>query len=88
MIDRLARRRGLVCVNIVRRREHVELMKQDGAIHVLDSSQAGWLEQLKVLSERLRIKIAFDSVGGELDRSIGASHDARRPNCRIWGLGR
>ncbi len=70
MIDRLSRRKGLVCVNIVRRREQVELMKKEGAIHVLDTSQDGWQEQLKVLSDRHHIGMAFDAVGGELSGQV------------------
>jgi len=70
MMERLGREWGLVSINLVRRREQVELMKTEGAVHVLDTSQSGWQEQLKVLADRHKIAIAFDAVGGELSAQV------------------
>ena len=73
MIERLSRRWGMVSINIVRRREQVELMKKEGAVHVLDSSQTGWQEQLRILADRHKTGIAFDAVGGELSDQVALS---------------
>jgi NADPH:quinone reductase-like Zn-dependent oxidoreductase len=70
MIERLARRWDLVSINIVRRPEQVESMKLGGAVHVLDSSADGFEEQLRILCERHKIRLAFDAVGGELSAHV------------------
>jgi NADPH:quinone reductase-like Zn-dependent oxidoreductase len=73
MIERLARRWQMVSINIVRRREQVELLKKNGAVHVLDSSATGFEEQLHVLSERHKIRLAFDAVGGDLTSRVASA---------------
>jgi len=84
MIERLSRRWGLHSINIVRRREHVELLKKDGAIHVLDTSQEGWPDQLKVLADRFKVGIAFDAVGGILSAQVA---DALTKGGRVVNYG-
>ena len=53
MMIRLARRRNMTCINIVRRKEQVELLEKEGAVYVLNSSEIGWEEQLQVLCQKL-----------------------------------
>lgn len=66
MIQRLAAKRGVSVVNVVRRPEQVALLEGEGAEHVLDSSAADFDERLKDLCKRLRATAAFDAVAGEL----------------------
>lgn len=66
MVAALARRRGLALVNVVRRREQVEELKQAGAEHVLDSGEPDFDERLRELCERLNVTFAFDAVAGEM----------------------
>jgi NADPH:quinone reductase-like Zn-dependent oxidoreductase len=66
MIQRLASKRGVGVVNVVRRAEQVALLEGEGAEHVLDSSAEGFDERLKELCRRLRATVAFDAVAGEL----------------------
>jgi NADPH2:quinone reductase len=66
MIIRLAARRGIDVVNIVRRPEQVELLAGMGAKYVLSSADADFNEQLRELCARLGTKFAYDAVGGEL----------------------
>jgi len=73
MMERLSRRWRMVSINIVRRREQVERLKKDGAVHVLDSSAPGFEEQLHVLSERYKIRLAFDAVGGDLTSRVASA---------------
>ena len=73
MMERLARRWRMNCINIVRRQEQVELLKKDGAVHVLDSSAPGFEEALRVLCERHGIRLAFDAVGGELTSRVASA---------------
>ncbi len=73
MIERLARRWNMVSVNVVRRREQVELLKEAGALYVLDSSAVGFEEQLHVLCDRHKVRLAFDAVGGELTAQVASA---------------
>ena len=66
MIVRLAARRNLPLVNIVRRREQVELLRQHGARHVIDSSEPDFAKRLRELCRELNVTIAFDAVAGEM----------------------
>lgn len=66
MIVRLAARRNVPLVNIVRRREQVELLQKEGASHVLDSSESDFDEQLRELCKKLHVTIGFDAVAGTM----------------------
>lgn len=70
MLARLARREGIEVLNIVRRREQVELLKTLRCPYVLDCRQEGFEDQLKVLCQRLKVRLALDAVGGELTAPI------------------
>jgi NADPH:quinone reductase len=82
MIERLARRWGLMAIHLVRRREQVELLKKEGAIHVLDTSQSDWNQELKKLCEG--VSLGFDAIGGDLTAQMA---DALRPGGRILVYG-
>jgi NADPH2:quinone reductase len=66
MVVRLAAARGLPVVNVVRRSGQVELLKAEGAEHVLDSSGEDFDARLKELCARLGATVAFDAVAGEM----------------------
>jgi NADPH:quinone reductase-like Zn-dependent oxidoreductase len=66
MIQRLAKKRGVGVVNVVRRPEQVALLEGEGAQYVLDSTADDFDERLKELCKRLRATVAFDAVAGEL----------------------
>ncbi|HEY0080437.1 MAG TPA: zinc-binding dehydrogenase [Pyrinomonadaceae bacterium] len=66
MINSLAKRRRLPLVNIVRRQEQVELLRGEGAEHVLNSTEPDFEERLRDLCRRLKVTLAFDAVAGEM----------------------
>ena len=66
MIVRLAASRGVGLINVVRRREQVELLRGEGALHVLDSSEENFDERLRELCASLRATVLFDAVAGEM----------------------
>ena len=66
MILRLAQAADVPLVNVVRRPAQVELLRELGATHILDSSEPDFQQQLTAICDRLRVTIAFDAVGGEL----------------------
>lgn len=70
MMVRLAKRFSFPLINIVRRPEQVALLRQSGAEHILDSSAAGFDEQLHDLCHKLGATIGFDAVAGELSARV------------------
>ncbi|MFN0093788.1 MAG: zinc-binding dehydrogenase [Dehalococcoidia bacterium] len=64
MLVKLCRVEGVPLVNIVRRPEHVALLKGLGAEHVLDSSATGFQGQLADACEATGATLAFDATGG------------------------
>lgn len=64
MLDRICRADGVGLVNIVRRPEHVELLRSQGAEHVCDSSADSFLDDLTDALRATGATIAFDAIGG------------------------
>jgi NADPH:quinone reductase-like Zn-dependent oxidoreductase len=57
-------------INIVRREAQVELLNSIGAENVLNSSNHGFLDELKMLSKRLRATAAFEAIAGDLTGTL------------------
>jgi len=70
MVLRLAKRFSFSLINIVRRPAQVELLRQAGAEHVLDSSAPGFDEHLQTLCHQLGATIGFDAVAGEMSARV------------------
>ncbi len=66
MINRLGQSEGIQIINIVRRKEQVELLKQQGATIVLNSSEASFDQELFDRCHHLKVRLAFDAVAGPL----------------------
>lgn len=66
MLIRLANRYGIPLINIVRKESQVELLKDIGASHVLNSSDQRFVKKLNELSHSLHARLFFDAVGGPL----------------------
>jgi NADPH2:quinone reductase len=64
MLNRLCLEEDVPLVNIVRRPEHVELLRAAGAAHVCDSSAAGFTDDLIVALRATSATLAFDAIGG------------------------
>jgi NADPH:quinone reductase-like Zn-dependent oxidoreductase len=65
MILRLGQARHIPVIHIVRRDEHVELLRSMGAEHVLNSSDAVFTDKLQQVSHQLGATLILDPVGGE-----------------------
>jgi NADPH2:quinone reductase len=79
MVIRLGRKFSLPVINVVRRAEQVELLRDMGAEHVLNSSDSGFDEQLRALCHQLGASISFDAVAGEMSgRVLRAQPDGSR----------
>lgn len=84
MVQRLCERFGLPLINIVRRDAQVELLRAQGARHVLDSSAPDFDEQLRGLARELRATMAIDAVAGEMTGRL-ASLLPRRSRVVVYG---
>lgn len=64
MLARICRDDGVPLVNIVRKPEHVELLRGQGAEHVVDSSSDSFVDDLTDALRATGATIAFDAIGG------------------------
>ena len=66
MLLRLGKQRGVPVIHIVRRQEQVDLLRDMGGEHILDSSAPDFDEQLHALTRQLDASVLFDAVAGPL----------------------
>jgi NADPH:quinone reductase-like Zn-dependent oxidoreductase len=71
MIRARARAEGVKIVNVVRRAEQAEALRQEGARHVLSTDQPDFDDRLAEACRSLRCRMAFDAVGGDLTFRLG-----------------
>lgn len=64
MLNRLCQRDGIALINIVRRAEHVEYLRSQGARFVLDSESNSFSADLVAALSETGATIAFDAIGG------------------------
>ncbi len=60
----LAKRDGIKVINIVRKTQHVSLLKSEGETEVLNSNDKNFEELLQLKAKELEADICFDAVGG------------------------
>lgn len=64
MLNRICIDDGIGLVNIVRKAEHVEMLKDSGAEHVVNSSAETFIADLTEALRTTGATIAFDAIGG------------------------
>ena len=64
MLNRICLDDGIGLVNIVRKQEHVDLLVEQGATHVVNSSADSFVEDLTDALRDTGATIAFDAIGG------------------------
>jgi len=64
MLVKICQTDGIPLVNIVRRQDHVDLLKSIGATHVCNSSDPDFMRQLTEALVETGATIAFDATGG------------------------
>lgn len=64
MLIRAAKSRGIPLINIVRKEEQIDALKELGAIHVLSSSSDSFSEELRQLAHKLEATLFLDAVTG------------------------
>src|SRR6266508_3089909 len=66
MVNRLCKSEGIQIINIVRREAQKELLKEQGAEIVLNSSDPNFSQHLWDVCQHYQSRIAFDAVAGPL----------------------
>jgi len=64
MLNKICNEDGIGLVNIVRSAEQAKLLKGIGAKHVVDSTSAGFMDELTQALVETGATIAFDAIGG------------------------
>ena len=70
MVELLCRKHGISLINIVRSQEQADNLKSNGSLHVLNSSDPLFTDQLALLSKELNASILFDPVCGDKHHSL------------------
>lgn len=71
MLIRLcAKENDVKTINLVRKAEQVEILKQIGADYVINTSDKDWQKQLKKYAHELDAKICFECIGGDIGSKI------------------
>jgi len=84
MLFRLGQHFGLTMVNVVRRPEQVELLRELGAKYVLSTHQPDFDTQLKTVCRDVNATLAFDAVAGEMTDSL-LSAMPKRSRVLVYG---
>lgn len=64
MLHRVCQADGVPLVNVVRRPEQAALLREQGAVHVCDSSEPTFASDLVAALKATQATLAFDAVGG------------------------
>jgi NADPH:quinone reductase-like Zn-dependent oxidoreductase len=80
MVNRLAQRRGLQVINIVRRDAQAETLSGLGAAHILNSEAPNFELQLRDRCRQLDARLAFDAVAGNMTARL---LNAMPPEARV-----
>ncbi len=64
MLNKICLEDGMKIVNIVRKQEHVDLLKGLGATHIVNSSDDDYMKQLRAAITETGAFLGFDPIGG------------------------
>lgn len=70
MMVKLAPSRGLTVVNLVRRKEQIDLLRELGAEQIVCTADDDWEQQLSIIIEKLEVKVAFDAIAGDMSGTL------------------
>jgi NADPH2:quinone reductase len=70
MMVRLALKKGVPLINIVRRKDQAEILYSLGAEHVLISTESGFEKRLSALAHLLKATLILDAICGEFTQKL------------------
>jgi len=76
---------GVEIINVVRRPEQADLLKELGAKHVVVTSEENWKETLQAKIQELGATVAFDAVAGIMSADI-LSCLPKGGTCFVYGV--
>lgn len=85
MVVKLGKKMGIPVISVVRRTEQVEMLKAEGAEHIVNSSAPNFETHLKQLANDLNARVLFDAVGGQMVQQL---LDAAPKNSKLYIYGR
>ena len=73
MLNKWLKILNIPLVNLVRREEQVEILKNIGAEYVINTSEEGWKQRAKELCSSLGVTIGFDAIAGDATADLANS---------------
>jgi NADPH:quinone reductase-like Zn-dependent oxidoreductase len=70
MVVKLGKKYNIPVLSVVRREEQAELLKNEGAEYVVNSSSPDFEEELKKMAHQINARVIFDAVGGSLVQKL------------------
>ena len=84
MMVKLAPSQGIQIINVVRRPEQAEILKEIGAKHIIVTADDTWKDHLKAKIKELDCKVAFDAVAGNSTGDMVAALPTHG-TCYVYG---
>ena len=66
ILNKMCLEKNIVLVNIVRRQEQVDLLKNQGAKYIVNSGSQNYKKELAEVFKKLNVMIAFDAISGHM----------------------
>ncbi|MDB4972017.1 MAG: zinc-binding dehydrogenase family oxidoreductase [Myxococcaceae bacterium] len=70
MVNAMARSHGLTLVNVVRSESQLAVLRELGALHIVNSTDADFQHRLEMLVKQTRATGAIDAIAGDMTRSL------------------
>jgi len=70
MILRLGKRRDIPVIHVVRRQAQVDWVRGQGGEYVLNSSDADFVEQLRIMAHKLQATLLLDAISGSMTQQL------------------
>src|SRR5215212_6237511 len=70
MILRLGKRHNIPVIHVVRRQAQVDWVRRLGGEYVLNSSEADFIEQLRMLAHKLQATMLLDAISGNMTQQL------------------
>ena len=84
MLIRYFKEKGIKLINIVRRDDFTQELKDEGADYVLNSTAPDFEAQLKEIAEKEQATIAFDAIAGDFTNKVVTAQPAGSI-CYVYG---
>ena len=70
MLLRLGKRHNIPIIHVVRRQAQVDWIRSLGGEHILNSSEAGFTEQLRTMAQKYQATLLLDAISGGMTQQL------------------